>query len=347
MDLGALVRNARRVQELVRVPILPMLKADAYGLGAAAVARALEPLDPWGYGVATVAEGAALREAGINRRLLVFTPLVPGGDAGHRAHALRPVIGDPSALDAWRAGGGGPYHLEIDTGMSRSGIRWDDTPALDLVRAPAPEDGDCEGVFTHFHSADTDPDATEGQWQRFRQVLAGWSRQPPFVHAANSAACAMGPVYAGSLVRPGIYLYGGSAGALRPDPVAAFRARVAALRRVKPGDTVSYGGERVVSRETTVATLAAGYADGVPRALGHVGRVEFAWGLAPIAGRVTMDLLMADVGDAPVRTGDVATIYGGRIALDEQAAAAGTISYELLTRVTQRVPRRYGGGEPA
>jgi alanine racemase len=154
----------------------------------------------------------------------------------------------------------------------------------------------------------------------------------------------MGPHYAGSLVRPGIFLYGGVAGSLQPEPVAALRARVVSVRRLGPGDTVSYGAMGRVDRATSVATVAVGYADGVPRSLAPGGRVEFAWGLAPIAGRVTMDLIMADVGDAPVGIGDLVTIFGGRIALDEQAAAAGTISYELLTRVAPRAPRRYTGG---
>jgi len=113
VDLGALVRNARRFQDLSGVPLLPMVKANAYGLGAAAVVRALEPFEPWGYGVATVSEGAELRTLGVTRAVLVFTPLAstPRAVEAIRSHALRPVIGDPAALQAWTASGGGPFHV--------------------------------------------------------------------------------------------------------------------------------------------------------------------------------------------------------------------------------------------
>jgi alanine racemase len=152
----------------------------------------------------------------------------------------------------------------------------------------------------------------------------------------------LGPELGADLARPGIFLYGGRAGALVPEPVARLRARVVALRRLRPGDTVSYGSEAAVDRETTVATLAIGYADGVPRSLGSRGPVELDGRLVPILGRVTMDMLMVDAGDEPVRVGDVATLFGGLVTLDDQAAHAGTISYELLTRIAPRIPRRYG-----
>jgi len=197
-----------------------------------------------------------------------------------------------------------------------------------------------EGVFTHFHSAETAA-ATERQWDRFHQVLAGLGRRPPLVHAANSAAALQGTRYAADLVRPGIFLYGGAVPARTPNPVARLRARVVAVRRLAVGDSVSYGASWKAREPTTVATLGIGYADGVPRSLGNRGRIEVAGCQAPIVGNVTMDMTMvAPAGDVDV--GTVATVFGGTVTLDQQAAAAGTIAYELLTGLGRRVRRHYG-----
>jgi alanine racemase len=343
VDLAAIVRNARRFEGLAGAPLLPMVKADGYGLGAVAVARALEAVEPWGYGVATVAEGAELRAAGITRPVLVFTPLVPdtGTVAGTCAANLRPVIGDVAALDAWIAAGGGPFHVEIDTGMSRAGFRWHDARGIAALRDRLAAATGWEGIFTHFHSADRDEPSTREQVARFEGVLAQLGSRPALIHVANSAAAQLTDLFRGELARPGIFLYGGKAGALVPEPVARLRARVVATRRLRRGDTVSYGAEAEVQRETTIATLGIGYGDGVPRALGSRGLLELDGVIVPIVGRVTMDMLMVDVLDLPVEVGDVATLFGGLVALDDQAALAGTVSYELLTRLTPRVARRY------
>jgi alanine racemase len=149
------------------------------------------------------------------------------------------------------------------------------------------------------------------------------------------------------LVRPGIFLYGG--GATRPaarpapQPVAALRARVVALRQLQAGDTVSYGATWRAERPTTIATIAAGYADGIPRAAGRGARyVEVGGCIVPLAGRVAMDMIMVALpDDHGVALGDIATIWGGRVTLDQQAEAAGTVAYELLTMLGTRVPRRY------
>jgi len=344
VDLGALVRNAQSFQTLINSPLLPMVKADGYGLGAVAVARALEQVEPWGFGVATVAEGAELRAAGLDRPIVVFTPLMPDPAlvAAMRAHDLRPVIGDIEALDAWRSAGGGPFHVEIDTGMSRAGFRWHDEAGLTALRGRLTSRDGWEGIFTHFHSADTDRLATREQLERFEAVLVCLGSRPPLVHVANSASAGLPYQVAGDLARPGIFLYGGRAGRLVPEPVARLRARVVALRSLRPGDPVSYGAEWRAAGETCIATIGIGYGDGVPRALGSGGRVEINGRVVPIVGRVTMDMLMVDTGGLPVQVGDVATLFGGLVALDDQAALAGTVSYELLTRIAPRVPRRYG-----
>jgi alanine racemase len=348
IDLGALVANGRTLAAACGTRLLPMVKANGYGLGAARVARALEALDPWGYGVATIEEGNALRVAGVARPILVVSPLTRDTIDAVVARGFRPTIGDAAMLAEWIKRRAGPFHLEIDSGMARTGLRWDDDSALREVAgllASAPE---WEGVFTHFHSADSEPASVATQWDRFQSVLSGFPRRPSLVHAANSATALSGRTYAGDLVRPGIFLYGGRAGASAPvpRPVAALRARVIAVRTVGPGESVSYGATWRASRRTTVATLSIGYADGLPRASerrneGPSRSVEVRGRTVPLIGRITMDMSMAAVDDGEVAIGDVATVFGGLISLDEQAEAAGTISYELLTSLGSRVVRRY------
>jgi alanine racemase len=347
IDLGALVANARTVAAACGARLLPMVKANGYGLGAVAVSRALEVLDPWGYGVATAEEGAALRAAGCTRPILVATPLVPAAVESVLAADLRPTIGDPESLRAWLARSDRPFHLEIDTGMSRAGIRWDDRRALDAVAGLLRAAAGWEGALTHFHSAESDPGSLVGQWERFRGVLAVLPGRPPLVHAANSAAALRGRAFAGDLVRPGVFLYGGEAGGVAPRPVASLRARVVAVRRVSAGEPVSYGAAWQAPGPTTIATVAVGYADGLPRAAQVAGTpervVELAGRTIPIAGRVTMDMTMIATGDEPVAVGDVVTVFGGVVSLDAQARSAGTIAYELLTSLGARLPRRYVG----
>jgi alanine racemase len=348
VDLGALVDNARAIQATSGTRLMPMVKANGYGLGSVEVTRALETIDPWGYGVASVEEGAALRAAGISRPILVVSPLLPRDIDDYLRHDLRPTVGDPIALDAWRSRSASPFHLEIDTGMSRGGVRWDDRGGMAACAALLGPAAGWEGAFTHFHSADCDPAATEQQWTRFHDALRALPRRPPLLHAANSAAALRGSRYAADLVRPGIFLYGGAAGTIRPRTVAVLRARVVALRRIGPGDTVSYGATWTAAQPTAIATLALGYADGFPRATSELRRgepgprlVELHGALVPVVGRVTMDGCMVAVSPDSVGIGDVATIYGGLVPLDQQAAAAGTISYELLTSLASRVPRLY------
>jgi alanine racemase len=347
IDLGALAANARTIATVSGARLLPMVKANGYGLGAVPVATALEPLDPWGLGVATVEEALALRAGGISRPILVLNPLTPWAMDAVLAHGLRPTIGDVEMLRRWTTRSAEPFHLEIDTGMSRAGIRWNDRASLDEAARMLGHAPGWEGIFTHFHSADTDADSVRTQWERLQDTIAALPARPSLVHAANSAASLCGQAYAGDLVRPGIFMYGGSAGhpAAAPVPVAALRARVIAVRSVAAGDTVSYGGTWRAPAPTTVATIALGYADGLPRAVDRTHdqtrQVELNGRLVPLVGRVTMDLCMVSVEDGGVAVGDVATFFGGLVSLDQQARAAGTISYELLTGLGPRVVRRY------
>ena len=353
VDLAALLSNARTVQSTAGVPLLPMVKANGYGLGAVAVARALEAVDPWGFGVATIDEAAELRAAGITRPVVVFTPWTPRVASSElRADGIRVVIGDIDSLEAWLASPPSElatrdsrlFHLEIDTGMSRAGIRWDDRDALQSAAVLLERAQGWEGVFTHFHSADTDAKGTELQWERFQSALSVFPRRPKLVHASGSAAALRGTRFAGDLVRPGIFLYGGEIGpwAPTPRPVATLRAPVAGFRDLKPGDTVSYGATWAAERATRIVTLAYGYADGMHRSGSNRAEVELGGVRRKVRGRVTMDMTMVEA-DAAVRIGDVATVFGGGISLDQHAAALGTISYEVLTAIGPRVPRIYSG----
>ena len=313
-----------------------MVKADAYGLGAVPVARELEALDPWGFGVATVPEGAALRAAGIRRPIVVFTPARADQQAAYQAHDLRAVLDDPDVAGRWTL----PFHLEIDTGMARAGIRWDEPERLAAVTSPQ-----LEGAFTHFHSADLEAGSVGEQWTRFQQALRSLGKQPSLTHAGNSAGIWWLREHL-DLVRPGVFLYGGRVGrhAPVPEPVVAVRARVVSTRRLRPGESVSYGATWRAERATDIATLGIGYADGMPRSAQGRARVLLGGRLCPVVGRVTMDMIMVQAeGAVP---GDVATLIGSdgasEITLDEFAGWVGTISYEVLTGLGSRLPRAYG-----
>lgn len=340
VNLANLIANAHAV--LAASPgarLLPMVKADAYGLGVLPCARALRAVAPWGFGVATLEEAADLREWGFHEPILVFTPAALADLPRARDLNVRVVVDQPAVAERWDR----PFHLEIDTGMSRCGVRWDDEEALVASRSPH-----LEGVFTHLHSADTHPASVAEQWQRFSAALALLGEGPTLVHVANSAGAWRIPEPL-DLVRPGIFLYGGELGPdlPAPAPVITLRAPVVSLRRLRKGDTVSYGADWTAPCDTTVATLGIGYADGVPRAVQGRAQVVLGGRRLPIVGRVTMDFVMVDVGPdgGGAGIGDVATLIGTdgehTIALDEFAAWAGTISYEIIARLGPRLARRY------
>ena len=360
VDLAALRGNLERVRGRARV--IPMVKADAYGLGlfpvAAALREALPPKGPWAFGVAAVAEAEALREWGWEGRIVVFSPLPPGEYSRAAAARATLALSDIEGLARWEraardAGAALAFHVEIDTGMGRSGFPWHD--AATWGRALARESGRCrwEGTFTHFHSADEpDLEPTGEQWRRFARALATLAElrgaPAPTVHAANSAAALRCVAYAGDLVRPGIGLYGGAAG---PDdlplPVAALRARLALVREVPAGTTVGYGATYTARGAERWGTATIGYGDGLPRALAPAGGEALVRGRrVPIVGRISMDTTVLNLTALEeVAEGDTATFIGRdgkeRITLDEVATRCGTISYEILTGLTSRLPRVY------
>jgi alanine racemase len=335
------------MQRRASVPLVPMVKADAYGLGAVHVARALERVQPWGYGVATVVEGAELRAAGITRPILVFTPLLPDDFAAARHARLTPTLGDPAAIAAWIPGGA-PWHLAIDTGMQRAGIPHTEMARIgDLVRQSPPE-----GAFTHLHSADIAAESVEQQQALFERAVAALPQRPRYLHVENSPAIERQSPSPWDLARPGIFLYGVSTVAdsgVGPLPVAHLRARVVEIRTVPPGAGVSYGHSwhAPVAQPRRIATVNAGYADGVRRSFGNRCSALVRGRKVPIAGVVTMDMTMLDVSDVPCEIGDVATLLGrdgdALIDLAGAARAAELSPYEVLTGLRARAERRYTG----
>jgi alanine racemase len=344
IDLGALQRNGAAVARRAGVPLLPMIKADAYGLGAAAALRALDVLEPWGYGVATVAEGEELRGLGVARPVVVFTPLLEQELARARSARLTPSLGFPAEIEAWRRAGGGPWHLSIDTGMSRAGIPWRQVNEIrHLVEMDPPE-----GAFTHFHSAELDDGTQAAQELLFRDAVASLPSRPRLLHTANSAAISRGGRSDWDLVRPGIFLYGAGSGrnaGIQPEPVVNLRAPIVEIRNLEAGDTVSYGATLRVERAARIATLAVGYADGYPRSLSERGSVLVGGTLAPIAGTVTMDMTMIDVTTVRCEIGDIATLIGRAgdtvLTVERVADDAAMSPYELLTGLRSRVERTY------
>jgi alanine racemase len=308
------------------------------------VARALESIDPWGFGVATVREGDELRRGGIERRILVFTPLLTHDFIDARALNLVPTLGGPEAISAWIASGGGAWHLSVDTGMNRAGVPHDRIASVaGLVREHPPE-----GAFTHFHSADRSDGSMERQQRRFEAAIAALPARPRLLHAENSPGLERQSPSPWDLARPGVFLYGvggGPGSAVRPEPVAHLRARIVELREVADGETVSYGATWRASGTARIATVAAGYADGVRRALEARGQALVHGKRVPIAGVVTMDMTMLDVTGVRCEIGDVATFLGrdGHDLLDvnEVARQADLSPYELLVGLRLRAPRVY------
>lgn len=343
--LAAVTENARTVARVAGARLLPVVKANAYGLGAVAVSTALEALDPWGFGVATLEEGAELRGAGIRRPILVLMPARPDLFEYYAEHRLTPAVGDPVAARAWIERAGGAFHLEIDTGMGRTGLRWDEVDgSAALLSSPL-----LEGAFTQFHSSEQRDGSAEQQLERFHAAIGRLPRRPALLHTANSAAALRDRRFACDMVRPGVFLYGGSPGGALAEgqPVVAIRARVVSVRAVRAGESVSYNASWTAQRDTVVATLSIGYADGLPRLLGTRGQayVLLRGHRCPYVGLVTMDLTMVDAGAAPVAVGDVATLVGAagdeRVTLEQLASWSGVLQRELLTGLGPRLPRVY------
>jgi alanine racemase len=356
IDVGAIVANAGAVADRAGVDVYAVVKADAYGHGAVAVARALAAAPRVaGLAVATVEEGIELRDAGVAAALLVMGPALGGAHAEMVARAMTPMVSSAADLARFAAIGrerGAPVavHLKLDTGMGRLGL----APA-DAVALAATPGIRVEGACTHLACADTDdpfdPESmTARQLARFaeaRRALAAAGIGPLVAHAANSAGALLFPAAACDRVRPGLALYGNG---VRPAgvtlrPVVTLASEIAQLRPVPAGGTVSYGARWTAARDARVAVVPLGYADGYPRNLTGSAEVLVRGRRCPVAGTVCMDMISVDVtalGEA-VRVGDPVVLLGAqgsaRIGVAEFAAWAGISEYEVTCGISKRVPR--------
>jgi len=336
-----------------------VVKADGYGHGAVPVGRTLESAGADYFGVATVDEGIALRTNGISRPILVMGGVMPWDKAGDFwEYGLSPVLADFASLqriarDAMGQTAPLPAHVKIDTGMGRLGFASGELHALAAALREAARIA-VDGVMSHFASSERRDDYGVGQISRFREAVAILQREgvrPGLLHMANSGAVCQYPESYFSMVRLGIMLYGSYpdpslAGRIALKPVMKLASRVAYVKSFPAECSLSYGRTFVTSRDTKVAYVAAGYADGVPRALSNKGAALLRGKRCPIIGRVCMDWLLVDVTDLPdVSPGEEAVLMGASggdaITADEIAGHAGTIPYEILCAVARRMSREY------
>ena len=361
VDLAAVAHNVEVLRSAVAPALLcAVVKADGYGHGAIAVSEAAVAAGADWLAVALVEEGAVLRKAGIQAPILLLSQPRLADLAAVVRYDLRVCVHSAMAAEllavaAREQGTVARVHLKVDTGMNRVGVAPQDALAVarEIERRP---ELDLEGVFTHCAVAD-EPDNpfTDVQLDRFEAVLdqlaeAGIS--PAIRHAANSATAIVHPRGRYDLVRAGISVYGiapapGLATELGLRPAMTLRAEVSMVKRVPAGEGISYGLRHRTERETTVATVPIGYADGVPRRLGLVGGCVLVGGRRrPILGVVTMDQLMVDCGDDHVEVGDEVVLIGRQddeeITAEEWAGLLDTIAYEVVCGIGPRVPRFYG-----
>jgi alanine racemase len=362
VDLAALQSNFRAISEFLAdgsssPGIISVVKANAYGHGAPAVAMALQEAGATILACADIEEAVVLRKAGVSTEILIFGALGVSDVEGIFEHSLTPTISTPGAgrslqAAAARHGARLRCHLKIDTGMNRLGLRHDNLASTlpELIASPNLE---IVAVYTHFATAD-DPDSPlfQEQRQRFEDALArlpALGVVPRLRHAANSAATLRDSRVWYDLVRPGLMMYGvippPLASTIPLQPVMSLRSRVVAVKGVRVGEIVGYGARWTVPKAGRIAVVPAGYADGLDRRMAGTCSVLIRGKRARIVGAVNMDMITVDVSDVEVDTGDEVVIIGpqgdDRIEVREIAAAIGTNPYEVLCRVGTRIERIY------
>jgi alanine racemase len=358
VDLDALQNNWRALANLVApAECAAVVKADAYGLGAAEVIPALARAGCRTFFVATPEEGRRARLLAPDARLFILDGLFPGAAPLLLAADVTPVLSSLDDAEDWareaaRLGKPLPAALQVDSGLNRLGLSANDVKAL-ASKSSLLSRLDLQLVMSHLACAD-DPEHPHNARQRtaFNRRRALLPSVPASLAASDGLM--LGAAYHYDLVRPGYALYGGQAfrgGATPVSPVVTIQARIVQVRTLKSGDSVGYSATWHATRPTRLAVIAAGYADGIARALSAAsgkkgGMVMIAGQKAPVVGRVSMDLITVDVTDVDgeIRRGDLATLVGPGLTIESMGKAAGTIGYEVLTRLGPRFVRRYIGG---
>lgn len=368
IDLSALRHNYSQLKRVIsgQCGILAVVKADAYGHGFMDISRELDKLGITAFGVAFLAEGIQLRKAGIDRPILLLGGIYPGQEKkciGFNISTAVFSIEQARVLDhvAGRLYRKAKIHLKVDTGMGRLGIFHQDAPAF-FKELKGLGNLELEGIISHFASADElDDDGrlfTERQSRIFAEVVdmaRSEGLSPRYVHLANSAASFSQKLPFCNLIRPGIALYGALPspdfeGKMDLKPVMHLKSKVAMLKWVEPGNSISYARRFVTSRKTLVASVPVGYADGYGRVLTNKGEALVRGRRARVSGTVCMDWIMLDVTDIPdVAVGDEVTLLGcdgagNCVRAEELAEKAGTIPYEIFCGISKRVPRVYING---
>lgn len=346
INLGAIRRNAEAIKAYTTKKLIAVVKADAYGHGMIRVAETLLAVADM-FAVATVEEGVELRQAGVQKPILILFSSLPEQVAEILEHQLTPTVADWEF--ASQLNGSAPktvnVHVNTNTGMNRSGVRWTEADQF-LNRLKTLERLEVAGLFTHLATADeVDKSFVSVQLGRFSSLLAGNSVE--MVHVANSAATLAVPEAHFDAVRPGLSLYGIYPASDKPivlAPALTWKSRVGWVGSISEGEGVSYGLTFKASRQTRVAMVQVGYGDGYPRSLSGVGEMLIGGVRCPIIGRVCMDVSVVDIENAAnVSVGDEVVLIGkqgdAEITVDEVAQRAGTISYEILTQIGPRVKR--------
>ncbi|MDE0692765.1 MAG: alanine racemase [Gammaproteobacteria bacterium] len=351
VDLGALATNWRTLQTAAAhagcAESGAVVKANAYGLGVEPVAHALASLGCRRFFVATLPEGEALRDIlprATSCEIHVLSGPTDAATAAKMASAgLTPTLNDPHQLELWKRHRHRPAAIHIDTGMNRLGFPFESVDGATF------QGFEIAVVMSHLACADT-PDHPLNAVQRARcERIAAMFQGIP-TSFANSAAACTGNLAAASqgrdIARLGIGLYGGNPLTGQPSPVtpvATLDAPILSIRHATGGETIGYGATHTLTRASTLAVIAAGYADGIPRTLGGRGTVACRGHRLPILGRISMDTLTIDATSIAetLHAGERAELFGRNVSLDEAASLAGTIPYELLVRIGPRVERRY------
>lgn len=356
IDLGALEHNYRLLRRhAAGSKFVGVVKANAYGHGAAAVAKKLEELGTDYLAVACLDEAVALREAGIKAPILILGVTEPRFTGELLRYDLTQNVPSLALAKGYSAAADRPLkvHMKVDTGMGRLGFVGEQG-IRDLLEAAALPNLVTEGLFSHFADADGSEEYVRFQLKLFthaRDSLKEKGLTFPIAHCAASAATLHYPATHMDMVRPGIALYGHypdekvALGGEYLKPVMTLKSRVMDTRNLPAGSFVSYGRTYRLTRDSRLAVLGIGYADGLRRGLSGRMKVAFEGGQARQVGRICMDLCMVDVTDLPeVKNEDAAEIFGGRLPVEEKAQTLDTISYELLTAVAPRVKRIYREG---